>query len=61
VRRIEAVTGARVAFLSRYTDGVLVTGDTVLQENDVLHVLMRDEDAATVERLLTHAPDLKED
>jgi trk system potassium uptake protein TrkA len=61
VRRIEAVTGARVAFLSRYTDGVLVTGDTVLQESDVLHVLMRDEDAATVERLLTHAPDLKED
>jgi trk system potassium uptake protein len=61
VRRIEAATGARVAFLSRYTDGVMVTGDTVLQENDVLHVLMRSDDADTVERTLTHAPDPKED
>jgi trk system potassium uptake protein TrkA len=56
VRRIEAATGARVAFLSRYTEGVLVTGDTVLQENDVLHVLMASDDAAAVERTLTHAP-----
>ncbi|PZR53912.1 TrkA family potassium uptake protein [Xylanimonas oleitrophica] len=60
VRRIEAATGARVAFLSRYTDGILVTDDTVLQENDVLHVLMHSDDAATVERRLTHAPDAKE-
>ncbi len=29
---------------------------TVLQENDVLHVLMDDERAAVVERKLTHAP-----
>jgi trk system potassium uptake protein TrkA len=28
----------------------------VLQENDVLHVLMRSDDAAAVERILTHAP-----
>ncbi|WP_166852318.1 TrkA family potassium uptake protein [Isoptericola sp. BMS4] len=56
VARIEAASGARVAFLSRYTEGLLPTGETVLQENDVLHVLMRDEDAAHVERTLTHAP-----
>ena len=61
VRRIEAATGARVAFLSRYTDGVMVTGDTVLQENDVLHMLMRADDSDVVERTLTHAPDPKED
>ncbi|QAY71917.1 potassium channel family protein [Xylanimonas protaetiae] len=60
VRRIEEVTGVRVAFLSRYTDGVMVTRDTVLQENDVLHVLMRSDDADAVERLLTQAPDPKE-
>ncbi|RZS61086.1 potassium channel family protein [Xylanimonas ulmi] len=60
VRRIEEATGARVAFLSRYTDGVMVTGDTVLQENDVLHVLLRSDDADLVERTLTHAPE-KED
>jgi len=61
VRRIEERTGARVAFLSRYTDGVMAHGDTVLQENDVLHVLMRSDDADAVERTLTHAPDPKED
>jgi trk system potassium uptake protein len=56
VRRLEAATGARVAFLSRYTEGLLPTPETVLQENDVLHVLMRADDAASVERTLTHAP-----
>jgi trk system potassium uptake protein TrkA len=35
---------------------VTVTDRTVLQENDVLHVLMGTDDAPTVERVLTHAP-----
>ena len=56
VRAIEDATEARVAFVSRFGDGVLVTDRTVLQENDVLHVLMDDERAAVVERRLTHAP-----
>ncbi|MFD6177175.1 MULTISPECIES: potassium channel family protein [unclassified Isoptericola] len=56
VHRIEEATGARVAFLSRYTDGVVPTASSVLQENDVLHVLMRADDAAAVERVLTHEP-----
>ncbi|SIQ34764.1 trk system potassium uptake protein TrkA [Cellulosimicrobium aquatile] len=56
VRAIEDATEARVAFVSRFGDGVLVTDRTVLQENDVLHVLMDDERAAVVERKLTHAP-----
>ena len=56
VHRIEEATGARVAFLSRYTDGILPTPSSVLQENDVLHVLMRGDDAAAVERVLTHEP-----
>ncbi|MFE6970497.1 potassium channel family protein [Isoptericola sp. NPDC057653] len=56
VRRIEEATGARVAFLSRYTDGVVPTASSVLQENDVLHVLMRVDAAAAVERVLTHEP-----
>ena len=60
VRRIEAATGARVAFLSRYTEGILVNADTVLQENDVLHVLMGSDDAPAVERILTHEPKTEE-
>lgn len=61
LRRLEEATGARVAFVTRYGEGVLPTETTVLQENDTLHVLMRAADAATVERLLTHAPKPKED
>ncbi|WP_265521463.1 potassium channel family protein [Oerskovia flava] len=60
-RAIERATGARVAFVSRFGDGVLGTPDMVLQENDVLHVLMRSTDAATVERVLTRAPEAEED
>jgi trk system potassium uptake protein TrkA len=56
VRRIEATTGARVAFLTRYAEGTIVGPDTLLQENDVLDVLMHRDDAPRVERLLTHAP-----
>lgn len=56
VRRIEATTGARVAFLTRYAEGQIVAADTLLQENDVLHVLMNAGDAPRVERLLTHTP-----
>ncbi len=40
--------------------GSCATPSTVLQENDVLHVLMRSADAPMVERVLTHAPSLKE-
>ncbi|MBD5787673.1 TrkA family potassium uptake protein [Cellulosimicrobium terreum] len=61
VRAIESATGARVAFLSRFGDGLLVTDRTVLQENDVLHVLMTESDAPAVERVLTHAPKVEAD
>jgi len=60
VSTIEAATGARVAFLARFGEGVLATPGTVLQENDVLHVLMRSADAPSVERILTHVPKLEE-
>ncbi|WP_024288087.1 TrkA family potassium uptake protein [Cellulomonas sp. KRMCY2] len=53
---VEDVTGARVAFLTRYGDGMLPTGVTVLQENDLLHVLVMATDLAKVERILTRVP-----
>ena len=60
LRAIEAATGARVAYITRYGDGVLPSADTVLQENDVLHVLQRVEDADAVERVLGAAPGVTE-
>lgn len=58
LRVVEEATGARVAYLTRYGDGVLPNASSVLQENDVLHVLMRAEDSARIERLLTRAPEV---
>ena len=60
LRAIEAATGARVAYVTRYGDGILPAADMVLQENDVLHVLQRVEDMDAVERVLGTAPGVTE-
>ena len=44
LRALEEATGARIAYLTRYGDGLLPTSTTVLQENDTVHVLMRADD-----------------
>ena len=59
IRTLEAATGARAAFVSRYGAGELATADLILQENDILHVLIRSADIAAVERLITHPPQLE--
>jgi trk system potassium uptake protein len=56
LRALEDASGARVAYLTRYGEGVMVTPSTVLQENDVVHVIMKVDDAAFVERTLIAAP-----
>ncbi len=56
VRAIERATGARVAYLTRYGEGVLPESGTVLQENDLLHVLVLADEVPVVERVLTRAP-----
>ncbi|MGN8245396.1 potassium channel family protein [Cellulomonas soli] len=56
LRTLEEASGARVAYVTRYGDGVLPSADTVLQENDTVHVLMRATEADKVERVLTQAP-----
>ena len=53
---LEAATGARVGYLTRYGDGVLPGPTTVLQENDLIHVLVLATDVPRVERILTRVP-----
>ena len=53
---LEAATGARVGYLTRYGDGVLPSPTTVLQENDLIHVLVLATDVPRVERILTRVP-----
>jgi trk system potassium uptake protein len=54
--RIETVAGARIAFVTRFGDGMLPTPGTVLQQNDLLHMLVLADDVPRVERILTAEP-----
>ncbi len=54
--RLEQQAGARVAFLSRYGEGLLPAPDTVLQEGDLVHVVMRAETSADVADVFAGGP-----
>jgi trk system potassium uptake protein TrkA len=56
VSRLEQASGARVAFLTRFDQGVLPDADTVLQDGDVVHVLMREDQADAVEAVFADGP-----
>jgi trk system potassium uptake protein TrkA len=56
VRLLESNSGARVAYLSRLGEGVLPSPDSVLQENDVVHVMVRTDEIQPVQRLLAQPP-----
>jgi len=56
LRRIETVSGGRIAFVTRFGDGMLPTPATVLQQNDLLHMLVLSDDVPRVERTLNAAP-----
>jgi trk system potassium uptake protein TrkA len=53
---LEAASGARVAYLTRLGDGVVPGPDTVYQEGDLVHVIVREADAPRAERVLAAAP-----
>lgn len=57
VSQLEAAAGVRVAFLTRLGSGLLPTGDTVLQDGDLLHVMMRSSTSADVVDILTSPPE----
>jgi trk system potassium uptake protein TrkA len=56
---IEGVTKARVAFITRLGDGMIPDEHTVLQEGDVLHVLVSDDDLNDVIAALSQPPSEK--
>lgn len=60
VRRLEHDGGVRVAYLSRLGEGILPSAEAVLQENDVVHVLVRTADIPTAQRALAQPPPLEE-
>lgn len=54
---IEDAAACRVALVTRLGTGQLPTKETLFQEGDLLHVLVRDEDLIAVERLLGKPPE----
>lgn len=55
--RLEDAAGVRVAYLTRLGEGVVPRRDTVYQEGDLVHVVMREDAAPQVETLLASAPE----
>ena len=49
ISRLEIESGGRVAFLTRLGEGLLPGSETVLQDGDIVHVVMRDHDADAIE------------
>jgi trk system potassium uptake protein len=56
MQALESASGARVAFLTRLGEGLVPTPDTVYQEGDLVHVVMRHDQAASVEQALAGPP-----
>jgi trk system potassium uptake protein TrkA len=56
LRRLERAARVRVAFLTRFGEGIVPDEDTVLQDGDLVHVMLREHEAARVEAVLAAAP-----
>ena len=57
ISQIEVATGARVAFLTRLGEGLIPDESTVLQDGDLMHITVRDEELAHVESILGKSPE----
>jgi trk system potassium uptake protein TrkA len=57
VAKIEELSGARVAFVTRYGDAMLVTPTTALQDGDLLHLLVARKDIEQVAQVFATAPE----
>lgn len=53
---IESATRARVAFLTRLGEGFIPDENTVLQDGDLIHMMIRNDEHAKVEQTLSESP-----
>lgn len=56
ITKLEEQSGTRVALLTRFGDGVLPRPNTILQDGDLVHVTMRSDELAHVERIFANGP-----
>lgn len=57
VKDIEKAASLRVAFLTRLGEGLIPDDGTVLQDGDLIHVMMRDDEIKNVEAILGRSPE----
>ncbi|MFH8366595.1 potassium channel family protein [Streptomyces sp. NPDC018031] len=57
ISKLQEETGVRVAFLTRLGEAILPTSQTVLQEGDLVHVMMRSDEVEKVEAAFEHGPE----
>lgn len=56
IREIEQAAGVRVAYITRFGEGMLPTVETSYQQGDTVHAMMRTEDINEIARVLGTAP-----
>jgi trk system potassium uptake protein TrkA len=54
---LEAATGARIAFITRYGGALLPQSYTVLQDGDLIHALYAPGNRESVEAIFEHGPE----
>lgn len=57
VSKLQEETGVRVAFLTRLGEAMLPSSQTVLQEGDLVHVMMRTDEVEQVEATFAKGPE----
>jgi trk system potassium uptake protein TrkA len=55
--KLQDQSGSRIAWIDRLGEGTLPTKDTVMQEGDLLHLVMREENAEKVYQAFNDGPE----
>ncbi len=58
---IENAAGVRIAYITRFGEGMLPRPDTAYQQGDSVHVMMRTDDVAEVTRILSRPPRVEDE
>lgn len=54
---IEAAAGVRIAYITRFGEGMLPAHDTSYQQGDIVHAMLRTEDINNISRILASEPE----
>ena len=58
---IESAAGVRIAYITRFGEGMLPRPDSAYQQGDSIHVMMRTDDVADVTRILSRPPRVEDE